>query len=229
VDFANGQVFVQNTGAIEAKTLDGCMIADGFPAPPYIPIGYDGDNEEFPLISYLAVHGFLSGTLSPQSDPTAGMSSSEKKAYNQADVRCFNQSLVDFNPVTTPGTALAALWMNVVSQIDASKPFQTALHGFSTCLHSHGVPASSIAGFFDYSSKGIYNSNYEKSYLYFGQLYAKCLAPAESLRDRMRATARASFYDEHATAINALRETWNTLIAKMGAETGIKWTGKLSS
>jgi hypothetical protein len=223
-DFAAGESYTQFTSEVAGKITDKCMVADGFAAPPPTPNPYSGDNTEFPYLSYIKTHGFeVTQPASPS--PTKGMSSSEARAYEEADNRCSKGASDQFTQINNSGAALGSQWMNIVSSIDAGTQFQNALKGFYGCMHRAGVDVNSMNDFFNYVSGplGPSGGNPQAANARLGSLYARCLGPAETLRDHLRMQARTIFYDQHALSINALTSELSMLITRLGSKYGVAW------
>jgi hypothetical protein len=156
------------------------------------------------------------------------MSVAEAAAYRRANERCGMTSSNFFEPVLSPGSALFGRWMDVVAQIDAGAQFQQALTGWRSCTERAGIPVSDIYSFFSYvdrqersSPNGGVQSKTED--LRLASIYARCLGPAEQLRDQLRLEARSAFFDAHAGVINQLSTDANRLVANLEAKYSVKW------
>jgi hypothetical protein len=230
-DFEAGFTFSEFVQATEASATARCLADDGFEAPTFVPPQPSAyrDNTEFPDLASIRKHGFVvteSGSTAPK-DPTAGLSQAEAAAYRTAEGRCGRSGQNLFAPLLSPGSALQAQWINIVSQIDAGQQFQKALVGWRSCTARAGVAVSTIDSFFSYldrhlaSSKG--NLGASSSDLRLAAVYARCLGPAEHVRDQLRAQARAHFFDVHATSIGSLSTTADSLVSQLALEFGRRW------
>lgn len=201
--WAMGFQFGNALFAVESKAVSQCVTSKGLPTPPATPqFPYSGDNVEFPYLSYLAAHGFggsVGATLRSY-DPTQGMTHTQTAAYRAADRACQVSTSAVFNRVTRTGLALQANWMAVVTAIDAGGPFRHALEGWRTCTQDAGINVSSVEAFFSYADAQAHQQSGPSDFQLAG-IYARCLGPAEAVRDHLRRVARAAFLNAHWTAV----------------------------
>jgi hypothetical protein len=211
--------FLNAFDAVETGAVSQCVAAKGFHFPTPSPqIVYSGDNTEFPYLSYLGTHGFgptLIGT-SVATDPTKGMTQAERTDYKAATHGCRTTTSAVFDPALQSGSTLQDQWMSMVAKIDTEAPFQRALGGWRTCTQHAGVHVSTIQAFFSYAdSQRVHGGGLQGS-IRLAAIYARCLAPAEALRDRLRQRARTVFVRTHATAVAQLIASVNAVMRPPG-------------
>ena len=146
LQFATAEVAISNfTTAVEMKATDACLRADGFPGLPSEPGPGLSGTQQLPNLSYIqATHGFGSvSSVRGVLDPTAGMSSAEKRAYNKAVTSCAPKlPQWAFNSLTA--NAIMVDWMNPTAKLIATSPAVKAanLRG-ARCSASTAFAASS--------------------------------------------------------------------------------------
>jgi len=203
LDFADAYRFVAWEGSAMAAMTNRCLTGTGFPVnPPSAALVYGGDNTEFPELQYLSQHGFL--VMEPPSypgpNPTRGMSSVR---YGSAERRCRTSTSAGFHSLIETGAPLQQQWMSTVTAIDAGPQFQRALVGWRSCTQRAGVDVTTISDFFTYADSQAHGGSTQDS-IHLGRIYARCLGPAEAVRDQLRQQARVSFLSNHASAVAEL-------------------------
>jgi len=213
--FAVGFQFRDAVAAVESQDVSRCITSKGFAAPPtWSPLPYSGDNTEFPYLSYVGASGF--GVAPGFSDgPTAGptneTSQAQAAALNAATKTCRTSTLAVFDPVLLSGSTLQEPWMTqIVPSIDNGAPFQQALIGWRSCMHDAGINVTTIDSFFTYAD----TQSHLGSTLGIAATYARCLAPAEAIRDNLRQQARTAFLSANAPAVAQLVHDVNGLLVQ---------------
>ena len=124
LQFATAEVAISNfTTAVEMKATDACLRADGFPGLPSEPGPGLSGTQQLPNLSYIqATHGFASGSsVRGVLDPTAGMSSAEKRAYNKAVTSCAPK-LPQWAFDTPTANAMFSNWLNASINLIKTSP-----------------------------------------------------------------------------------------------------------
>jgi hypothetical protein len=214
-DYAAAYSFGSFIHSVQTAAINRCLTRKGFPGLQSSQVPYSGDNVEFPNFPYLIAHGFLVTAA-------AGASSTGSTAYNHQLTACSQRASSLFNPVALPGSALQSRWMGVVAQIDAGTRFQSALGGWARCTSQAGLDTPTINSFFSLMDGALHN-NPGAAGTRYAEIYARCLGPAESVRDHLRQVSRTAFFDSHTSQVNALRTRAAALIAHLSHEYGIKW------
>jgi hypothetical protein len=224
--FEAGDAYSNDVSAIQTVIYNKCLESAGFQGIPYLPQPYVGDNTEFPNLPYLRTHGF-SVSEGPTPDPTAGMSASEKKAYNQQSSDCSQKVSAKLTSLQSLGGPLQNAWYSIVSQIDQTKAFRKGIKEFSRCAAKSGVDVTGINSFFQYMGEQMNVSGHSEAVqLHLAGIYATCLTPAETVRDNLRATARQNFFSSNAEQIRQLTNQVNSIVKVLGDEYHIKWQTK---
>lgn len=228
-DFIAGTEYVDTTESIENKTIGQCMMGAGFPAPPAEPPRQRVDNTQFPDLAVIAKEGFggVVGVPAPP-DPTSGMNASESAAYNASLSQCGQKAGASFSSVTSMGLALQSEWESILSQIDATSKYQNALAGWRSCLGNAGIQVTSLISFFQYTDSQVVpliQSGQQAAAAAMstrlGALYAKCLGPAEDIRDRLRAQQKTVFFANHSSAIRQLESAADDVVARLAQQYGV--------
>ena len=212
-DWAQGQQFRSYLLTINQKSEAGCMTTVGFPAPPPQASGTGPNNQQFPDIPLLGTSGFGNNSGTPISpDPTAGMAPGEATAYSAALQKCAADPSNIAATITGSGRALSGAWLNGLSQVDATTQFQSALKDWVSCTKAAGVNVNTESGFFNYvDSKTVPaaqagNTSASQSVgLHLAQVFSRCFGPAESIRDKLRAQAKTTFFNTHALQIRQIQ------------------------
>jgi hypothetical protein len=230
-DWSAGQEFGQFLSAVVSKQEDKCLVADGFRPVPAPPQYFSPANEEFPDLTAIARDGYFvdPNGIPASPSPTHGMSASQTAAYTAAAEHCGREGGTLFAPVAAIGQGpLGNEWQDELLQIDASPEFQRALQGFASCNQAAGVPATSIAGFLSYVNSQVVPATQSgqsgaasDAASRLAAVFARCLGPAEAVRDALRAKARAAFFDAHAQAISQLRAAATSVVSRLAAEYGV--------
>jgi len=216
-DFTASEKFVSLINALTAKRQATCLTRAGFPSSiSVIPPGDGmGDNTEFPDTSRISASGLNSG--SQQSGGADLVSTGPWAAgrnaqmFEGARARCEAVATAFYAPLNT-GTAgaLQQAWQSmVVPEVDKSQAFTRALSGWSSCMKRGGVDVTTLDGFFTYADRQAQSGSPSAA---LGELFGRCLAPAESLRVHLRQSARVAFITEHASDISALSALVNRLV-----------------
>ena len=219
---AAGFSFWNAFGAVESKAVSRCVMSKGFPAPEaQPPFPYSGDNVEFPYLSYLGAHGFsgAAGATVRSYDPTQGMTHPQVDAYKAADRSCQVSTSAVFDRAIRTGLALQANWMTIVTGIDAGGVFRHALEGWRTCTQNAGINVSNIEAFFSYADAQAHQQSGPSDFQLAG-IYARCLGPAEAVRDHLRQVARTAFLSAHETAITQTIVGIDRLLTSTAAHSG---------
>jgi len=216
-DFTVSEQFVSLTNALTAKRQAECLTRAGFPSSiNVIPPGNGmGDNTEFPDTSRIATSGLNSGS---QQLGTADLVSTGSWAtgrnvhmFNEAKAWCGAASTAFYAPLNTGAAgALQQAWQSgVIPQVDNSPAFTKALTGWSSCMKRGGVDVTTLDGFFTYADSQAQSGPPSAG---LGELFGRCLAPAESIRVHLRQSARVAFIAEHASDVNALSALVDQLV-----------------
>jgi hypothetical protein len=251
-DFASGfgvQNFFQS---VDLAAEGRCMTAAGFRPPPAPIQGSEVNNTQFPDLSRIAKFGFvnLSAVYGPPS-ATQGMSKAETHAYNATFNKCA-ASTPNENTLLNEAKAipLENEWEDILEKVDTSSLFIHALRGFVACSASAGVDiagfihrpesgpvgvhnagVASIDAFFDDMARQIQpltnanaRSEAQAESIHLGGIYARCLGPAEAVRDRLREVDRVEFFSEHAEQILQIQKIANDMVNHLASEYGVRET-----
>ena len=145
LQFATAQLVIADfIAAVDVKAGDACLVGDGFPRlPPEPGPGLSG-TLQLPNLAYIKATGDLGlGTGVMVVDPTAGMSSAEKLAYQKALVKCAPR-LPPFAFSSPAAVAIMSNWMNgVVNLINTSPAVKAANQKGASCSASTAFAAPS--------------------------------------------------------------------------------------
>ncbi len=239
-DFSLGYGVTSFFQSVDLMDANRCMSAVGFPDAP--APNYGGapvNNTQFPNLPHIAKFGFVS--VSPVYEPpspTKTMAPAEAAAY-EANWRKCEKGVPSVATFLTKARAIAVEneWVNILYEINNSAPFTSALKGFVKCSSDAGITfrtsenqppgvrmavVPSIDAFFNYSSSKIMPlvaahqlAKAQRESIYLGGIYARCLGPAESIRDRLRASDRNRFFSVHAEEILAIERVANVTIRQL--------------
>jgi hypothetical protein len=199
-DFAASFQFDDWEARAISQMVNRCLAAVGAPGvgPPTL-VTYGGDNEEFPYLSYLRTHGFL--VTEPPSSHHAGGGSSLSPSDRSADHRCRVAVHAQFRSLESIGGRLMTPWMQLVAAVDGGPQFQDALVGWQSCTQRAGIDVATIDQFFGYLDEQAHRQTSAQASVRFGAIYARCLGPAENVRDHLRQQAKASFLATHRSVV----------------------------
>lgn len=227
-DWAAGQQFGAFVLSVEDKSIDACMQADGLPTPPPIMNEFTADNLEFPDLESIAQRGFSSPAIPNPPDPTRGMSASERKAFQAAQQHCVAKAQRPFATINAGGAALKNEWGDVLDKVDAMPQVQAALRGFQSCTAKAGDGSANVQGFLvtvDQKTVPLYlkreDSAADAVERQLGQVFARCLRPAQTLRVRLRQQQRSIFFASHAEAINRFKAQADAIVSKLERRYGL--------
>jgi len=222
--FANGFRFGNAEQVLRGDQLNSCLDSKGFKGQAsWGEQLYDGDNEVFPYLAYLDAVGFGPTTIGP--NPTDGPSALLRTSYGTTLKACQKElHTVAWRPIDQLEASVRSQWWTIVNQISGSRAFQTALVGFRTCTADAGIRVDTIDGYFTYMSQhgaigtGPGGNALERG---FATTYARCLGPAEVIRDHLRVQARSKFISTHAAEINVVEAVVNeSLVKSLNAKLG---------
>jgi hypothetical protein len=221
-DWAVGQQFGAFALSVEDKSIDSCMQSDGLPVPPPIMNEFTGDNLEFPDLQAIAKHGFSAPPIPSAPDPTRGMSPAEKQAFEAAERHCQADAQRPFASINAHGAALKNEWGDVLSRVDATPQVQAALRDFQACTAKAGDGNANVQGFLvDVDDKTVplylngQTSRADAVEKQLGQVFARCLGPAQALRIKLRQQQRSVFFASHAEAINNFKAQADAVVSKL--------------
>jgi len=223
-DITTGAKLLDRISGLVAEDKAACMDHAGYQSTvTYTPGSFAvGNNTQFPPIAALAANGFV---LRAVNEPYYGvryvgkpLSESAAARHTTTRTACEASAQSPLNALLAQTQPLLSVWQGqVIPRINRSSSFKEALVGFSSCVNKAGVEATSIDGYFQATSQpkgpGTSDAALAKNYLKFGKLYARCLAPAETLRDHLRRQARTVFEHDHASQIAALTNTLRGLVS----------------
>jgi hypothetical protein len=222
-DVTTGAKFMNRMSGLVAEDKAACMSRAGYSSTvTYKPGSFAvGDNTQFPPIAELAAHGFV---LRAVNEPYYGveyigkpLSGSAIANHVSTRTTCEASSQSPLSALLAQTQPLTKVWQGrIIPRINRTSAFKKALTGWSYCVSQGGVPATSIDGYFQdigpLTHHATSNATVAKDYLRYGKLYATCLAPAETVRDHLRASARTVFEQQHASQIADLMNTLHGLV-----------------
>jgi hypothetical protein len=220
-DITAGEKFMDRMQGLAAEDKAACMNQAGYPSTVTYRSGSFavGNNTQFPPIAELAANGFV---LRAVDEPYYGvryvgkpLSDSATSKHVATRTKCEASSQRPLNALIEQTQPLASVWQGrIIPHINQNKAFKKALVGWSACISQGGVFATSINGYFQNIGPILRDdaSTPAKDYRRFGELYARCLAPAEVVRDRLRVGARIVFEQQHASQIAALTNSLHQLV-----------------
>ena len=212
-DFTKGEQLVSVTNALTVQRQARCLTQAGFPSSMRVitPGTGLGDNVDFPDTPRIAAHGFNYGTQ--QVGGGALVSSADQKAprFLQTSAACLKAAIAVLAPLDTGSAAsLSAAWNSgVLPRIDESQAFKTALVGWSACMRRGGVRVTTIDDFFNYASLQVLKDRQR-----LGELFGRCMLTPESVRVRMRISARSTFIADHEEEVSKLYALFDRLVRK---------------
>lgn len=206
-DFSTGLMVQQFAGAVDTRTVDQCMAAKGFAAPPVPPKTTGSDPSQFPDLATIRTSGFenLAVSYIPRQPPTTS------QAYDTALTNC--SSHVD-DPldvtISDASTSLGAQWLRQLAAIDSSARFQAAMRTWGGCMRTSGIAVTGLSEFFTYVNRQTIEPFLDHTLsldgaraneIRLGGIFATCMQPAETLRESMRSSARVLFFSNHNQSI----------------------------
>jgi hypothetical protein len=219
-DFTKGDQFVSLTNALTVRRQARCLTQAGFPSSMrVIPPGTGaGDNVDFPDTRRISAHGFNYG--SQQSGGGALVSTGDHltglKAHQflQAKAFCLAAAVTVFAPLDTGiAASLSAAWQfGVMPSIDQSPAVTSALAGWSACLLRGGVRVTTIDQFFSYADRRSASGESSGARRRLGQLFGRCMSMPESIRVRLRVSARSAFLAGHEPEVRMLYALFNRIV-----------------
>jgi hypothetical protein len=213
---------VMNRGVVR------CMANDGFGAPPPAVFSSAGDNTEFPDLPEIARHGFVSPGIPISPNPTKGLSPAKARAYRSALSRCQTLQAHTLDPIGAGWKPLTDSWMNIVAQIDSRRSVQAAVRNFAQCATAAGVPTTSEVDFLsdvDRQTVGLFvegrRTQADAIERHLGGIFARCFAPVETLRERLRRAQYRAFVATNALQIRELEQGSDAAVLRLGGRYGL--------
>jgi hypothetical protein len=210
-DFTKGEQLASVTNALTIQRQARCLTRAGFPSSMRVIMPGTGlaDNVDFPDTPRIAAHGFNYGTQ--QVGGGALVTAADQKAprFLQASAACLKAAVAVLSPLDTGSSAtLSAAWNSkVLPSIDDGQTFKTALIGWSECMRRGGVHVKTIDDFFNYSSLQPLKDRQR-----LGELFGRCMSTPESVRVRLRMSARSSFLADHKNEVSNLYALFDRLV-----------------
>ncbi|WP_432129230.1 hypothetical protein [Streptomyces sp. bgisy082] len=123
---------------------------------------------------------------------------------------------------------LQAQWWNTVDTLDKSPEVRRAFEGLRTCLPAHGVAATDEDAFFGLVDSRLNALDGEpraaaREDRRLGAVYARCMAPVETVREKLREQRRVAFLDAHSAEVERLRAVLPERLRQLEERYGIRY------
>jgi hypothetical protein len=227
-DVENAELFGAFELAVRDKEIDTCMASDGLPDPPPIMESEGMNNADFPNLGAIKKGQFAGPGIPNPPDPVAHMAPAQATAYRSKDARCLSRSAHVFDEVNSAIATLEDEWYAVLATIDHTKAVRKAIVTFSHCTTAAGFGSANADAYMQLVDRltvpliirdenRVANIRFRR----LGVVYARCFAPVETIRERLRRRELPAFTRAHDRAIQLLTTMADALVRRLERKYGI--------